>query len=71
MSFIRKQVRAYSCLRDKKVFELTLYMPPAVQSPMGDISYLLKFFREYVGLQASSDMVVVFSILATLSSRVR
>lgn len=38
---------------------------------MGDISYLLKFFREYVGLQASSDMVVVFSILATLSTVVR
>ena len=29
------------------------YDDPAVQSPMGDISYMLKFFRDYIGMQAS------------------
>ena len=31
----------------------------AVQSPAGDISYMLKFFRQYVGLQVPTDCVKI------------
>ena len=64
MSSIRRQVaeNLSACLigiNVHVVHELTVVMACAVQSPMGDISYLLKFFRQYVGLQASATAILV------------
>ena len=54
--YIKKQV----CLRYYVEAYEALFLKSAVaavQSPAGDISYMLKFFRQYVGLQVREDRI--------------
>lgn len=49
-TYTRKQVLYGGHTKHKQGVVLK-YAIAAVQSPAGDISYMLKFFRQYVGLQ--------------------
>lgn len=55
-TYTKKQACPKSFVKASKALFLKSAVA-AVQSPAGDISYVLKFFRQYVGLQVQEDCI--------------